>query len=159
MTKPDSKEGKKILTLEKGALINHLMPVPPERSWSLITTESGIIGYIKNVHIIDSNAYSEPTATEPSQVTEGQIVIYEPAWDKGKKNQLITLTADGFVSIQGMANIDNLEKVYINDEEVEVYGNDFSAVIMIEEGNNNIKVSSEDVDGKQTELNFIIKVK
>tara|TARA_B110000305_G_scaffold24419_1_gene22317 strand:- start:1561 stop:2694 length:1134 start_codon:yes stop_codon:yes gene_type:complete len=159
LTKPNNEEGKKILTLEEGDLINHLMPLPPERSWSLITTESGIIGYIKNVFIINSNSYSESTPTAPSDVTEDQIIIYEPSWDKGKKNQTITLNAAGFISIQGVANINNLEKVYINEDEVDLDGNDFNYVIKIEEGSNSIKVSAEDNNGKQIELNFTIKVK
>ena len=78
---------------------------------------------------------------------------------KVKKNQTITLNAAGFISIQGVANINNLEKVYINEDEVDLDGNDFNYVIKIEEGSNSIKVSAEDDNGKQIELNFTIKVK
>tara|TARA_X000000950_G_C13799924_1_gene613081 strand:+ start:70 stop:1209 length:1140 start_codon:yes stop_codon:yes gene_type:complete len=159
LTAPDSKKGKKITTLKEGDLINHLTTIPPDRDWSLVTSSNGLIGYIKNIFIIDNVSVNNTSIPSEPSVNEGdRINLLEPLWDKGKRGEQITLNAPGIVSLQGVINIENLSSVYINDEIVDISNGRFNHAIIVTEGKNNVVISAENTSGKRTESQFIILV-
>ncbi len=159
LTAPDSKKGKKITTLKEGDLINHLTTIPPDRDWSLVTSSNGLLGYIKNIFIIDNTSVNNASIPSEPSINEGdKINILEPLWDKGKRNSQITLNAPGIVSLQGIVNIENLSAVYLNDEMVDISNSRFNHAIIVREGKNNVVISAENTSGKRNELQFIILV-
>jgi len=159
LTAPDSKKGKKITTLKEGDLINHLTTIPPDREWSLVTSSNGLLGYIKNIFIIDNTSVNNASIPSEPSINDGdKINILEPLWDKGKRNSQITLNAPGIVSLQGAVNIENLSAVYLNDEMVDISNSRFNHAIIVTEGKNNVVISAENTSGKRTELQFIILV-
>ena len=159
LTAPDSKKGKKIITLKEGDLINHLTTIPPDRDWSLVTSSKGLIGYIKNIFIIDNVSVNNTSIPSEPSINDGdKINLLEPLWDKGKRGEQITLNAPGIVSLQGVINIENLSAVYLNDEAVDISNGRFNHAIIVTEGKNNVVISAENTSGKRTELQFIILV-
>ena len=159
LTLPDSKKGKKIITLKEGELINHLTTIPPDRDWSLVTSSNGLLGYIKNIFIIDNASVNSSSIPSEPSINEGdKINLLEPLWDKGKRGEQITLNAPGIVSLQGVINIENLSAVYLNDESVDISNGRFNHAIIVTEGKNNVVISAENTSGKRTELQFIILV-
>ena len=148
-----------IITLKEGELINHLTTIPPDRDWSLVTSSNGLLGYIKNIFIIDNASVNSSSIPSEPSINEGdKINLLEPLWDKGKRGEQITLNAPGIVSLQGVINIENLSAVYLNDESVDISNGRFNHAIIVTEGKNNVVISAENTSGKRTELQFIILV-
>lgn len=153
-----SVDSKKIKVIKKGSKINNLIELPPSRKWSFVATGDGLIGYMQSAYIVDRPSDGQ-APLQPTTIIEGSeaISITLPKWDSGLKNQQISLKAPGFVTLKGQANINNLDKVIINNKESSLDGNSFGTVLQVKSGNNRIKIEAIESSGKSHTLEFNIK--
>jgi len=150
--KPDS--GSKIIgKIKKGQEI--LFISEPNLDWGYVSVKvdkSCIEGFIESQSLITKGG-------EDSVITVGSnlISIIEPSWKI--KNKLITIEAEGTVSILGAIQEGKIDQIIINEEEEAIQSdNSFSFLLFVPKSGAEVRIVANKDSKKIKELIFTVKV-
>jgi len=150
--KPDS--GSKIIgKIKKGQEI--LFISEPNLDWGYVSVKvdkSCIEGFIESQSLITKGG-------EDSVITVGSnlISIIEPSWKI--KNKLITIEAEGTVSILGAIQEGKIDQIIINEEEEAIQSdNSFSFLLFVPKSGAEVRIVANKDGKKIKELIFTVKV-
>ena len=150
--KPDSKS-KVIEKVKKGQEM--LFISEPSQKWSYVSVkidESCIEGFVKAQSLVTKD-------DEDSTISVGSnlISIIEPAWKI--QNKLITIEAEGTVSILGAIQEGKIDQIIINEEEEAIQSNNsFSFLLFVPKSGAEVRIVANKDGKKIKELIFTVKV-
>ena len=150
--KPDSKS-KIIEKIKKGQEM--LFISEPNLDWGYVSVKVGkkcIEGFIKAQSLITKS-------DEDSVIAVGSnlISIIEPSWKI--KNKLITIEAEGTVSILGAIQEGKIDQIIINEEEEAIQSNNsFSFLLFVPKSGAEVRIVANKDGKKIKELIFTVKV-
>ena len=150
--KPDSKS-KVIEEIKKGQEI--LFISEPNQDWSYISVkidESCIEGFLIAKNIITKDDEDRLLSVGPSLIS-----ILEPSWKV--KNKLISIDAEGTVSLIGAVQEGKIDQIIINEEEEDIQSdNSFSHLLFVPKSGEEVRIVGNKNGKKIKELIFKIKV-
>ena len=150
--KPDAKS-KVMEKIKKGQEI--LFISEPNQNWSYVSVkieESCIEGFV-----IAKNIISKDDEDKSLSVGSSLISIIEPSWKV--KNKLITIDAEGTVSLIGAIQEGKIDQIIINEEEEDIQSdNSFSYLLFVPKSGVEVRIVGNKNGQKIKELIFKIKV-
>ena len=150
--KPDAKS-KVMEKIKKGQEI--LFISEPNQNWSYVSVkigESCIEGFV-----IAKNIITKDDEDKSLSVGSSLISIIEPSWKV--KNKLITIDAEGTVSLIGAIQEGKIDQIIINEEEEDIQSdNSFSYLLFVPKSGVEVRIVGNKNGQKIKELIFKIKV-
>ena len=150
--KPDAKS-KVMEKIKKGQEI--LFISEPNQNWSYVSVkieESCIEGFV-----IAKNIITKDDEDKSLSVGSSLISIIEPSWKV--KNKLITINAEGTVSLIGAIQEGKIDQIIINEEEEDIQSdNSFSYLLFVPKSGVEVRIVGNKNGQKIKELIFKIKV-
>ena len=150
--KPNAKS-KVIEKVKKGQEI--LFISEPNQNWSYVSVkigESCIEGFV-----IAKNIITKDDEDKSLSVGSSLISIIEPKWKV--KNKLITIDAEGTVSLIGAIQEGKIDQIIINEEEEDIQSdNSFSYLLFVPKSGAEVRIVGNKNGQKVKELIFQIKV-